>query len=163
MDAKQVLETSLNSGLGILKMYLSDLDDAALLERPGPGCNNLAWQLGHLITSEAGLIESVSPGNGFKLPDGFAEAHAKDKCHVDDPAAFLTKQAYIDLYDGARETTKRVLRELPPERLEDPSPERLRKFVPTVAAMFGLLGAHPLLHAGQFAVVRRKLGKPVVL
>ena len=163
MDAKQALETSLNSGLAILKMYLSDLDDAALMERPGPGCNNLAWQLGHLICSEAGLGASLGSDNGFKLPEGFAEAHAKDRCHVDDPAAFLTKQAYLDLYDAVRETTKRILKELPPEQLDAPAPERIRKFIPTVAGVFGLLGGHPLLHAGQFAVVRRKLGKPVVL
>ncbi len=56
-----LLATQMTSSM-VIKMYLDDLSDADLLQRPGAGCNHLAWQLGHLISSECGLIESIAPG-----------------------------------------------------------------------------------------------------
>jgi hypothetical protein len=32
-----------------------------------------------------------------------------------------------------------------------------------VGDVFMLIGAHPMMHAGQFVVVRRAAGKPVVI
>ena len=52
---------------------------------------------------------------------------------------------------------------LPDEKLDAPGPERMRPNFPTVGDLFTLIATHPLMHAGQFAVVRRQLGKPVVI
>jgi len=139
MDAKQAIESAMNGGLTVLNKYVGDLDDADLMERPGPGCNTIAWQLGHLIASETFLVNLVCPGQGAALPEGFAEKHAKDKCDVDDPSQF------------------------PPERLDEPAPERFRSIFPTVGAVFLLIANHPMMHAGQFVPVRRRKGKPVVI
>jgi hypothetical protein len=38
----------------------------------------------------------------------------------------------------------------------------MAKFAPTVMALFLLTANHQMMHAGQFSVVRRKLGKPVL-
>ena len=38
----------------------------------------------------------------------------------------------------------------------------MAKFAPTVGAMLLLNANHTMMHAGQFTVVRRKLGKPVL-
>jgi hypothetical protein len=35
-------------------------------------------------------------------------------------------------------------------------------FAPTLGALFVLVANHALMHGGQFSVVRRKLGKPVL-
>ena len=50
----------------------------------------------------------------------------------------------------------------PDNALEAPAPERVRQFLPTVAAVLAALGGHWLMHAAQFVVVRRKLGKPLL-
>ena len=34
---------------------------------------------------------------------------------------------------------------------------------PTLADLFLMLSTHTMMHAGQFTVVRRKLGKPVLM
>lgn len=163
MDAKQAIESSMNSGLMILTKYVSDLDDADLMERPGPGCNTLAWQLGHLISSETFLVNLVAPGQGAELPAGFAEKHAKDKCEVDDPAQFCTRDEYLKLYEQVRAATKKTLAELDPARLDEPAPERFRSIFPTVGAILLLIANHPTMHAGQFVPVRRRKEKPVVI
>ena len=163
MNAKDALRSTMDLSLFVLEKYVSDLSDADLLMRPGPGCNHLAWQLGHLIASEVGLLSGICPGKAAELPAGFAEKHDKDKTGSDDPSQFCTKQEYLDLFAKARAATQAALAELPEATLDAPSPERLRSMFPTVASVFTLIGTHPMMHAGQFVVVRRQLGKPVLI
>ncbi len=161
MDAKTAIKYSMAMSIMVVKRYLEDLSDADLMRRP-PGCNHLAWQLGHLISSEVGLLEGVG-ATAIELPAGFKEAHAKEQTGSDDPTKFLTKQGYLDLFDKVRGATIVALDSMPDTKLDEPSPERMRSFFPTVGHMFTLIANHPMMHCGQFAVVRRQLGKPVVI
>jgi hypothetical protein len=163
MNAKDVLKMQMDMGLMVLKTYVGDLSDADLLLRPGPGCNHLAWQLGHLVSSEAYLLNTVCPGAAAELPAGFAEGHTKETVGVDDPAKFQSKQQYLDLFDRQRAATLAALEKLPEGDLERPSPPAFVKRFPTVGALLGLIASHPLMHAGQFVAVRRRLGKPVLI
>ena len=45
MNAKDAIRSSANLGALVIKTYMSDLDDADLMRRPGEGCNHLAWQV----------------------------------------------------------------------------------------------------------------------
>ena len=163
MNAKDSIRASANLSAMVLKSYISDLDDADLMQRPGEGCNHLAWQLGHLISSEVQLLQGVAPGNELALPDGFAAAHSKEKCVSDDPAGFCTKATYVGLFDKVRSATQAALEAYPEADLDSPAPEHFRSFCPTMGDMFTLIAAHPMMHAGQFVVVRRKLGKPILM
>jgi hypothetical protein len=163
MNAKDVIRQTMTMGSTVLDKYVSDLTDADLMRRAHAGCNHLAWQLGHLIASESQLVNMVVPGHGGELPAGFAEAHAKDQKDNDNPAAFRTKQEYLDLYQQVRAASLKALDALPEERLDEPGPERMRSMFPTIASFFVLIGTHPLMHAGQFVPVRRELGKPVLV
>lgn len=162
MNTKDTFKSHMDMGLFVLNQYVGDLSDADLMVR-ATGCNHLAWQLGHLISAEASLLGMVCPGKEAKLPEGFADRHSKDMTGVDDPKKFNTKQEYVDLYAKVRAATLEALAELPDAEFDKPSPERLRKMFPTVGAVIMLIGLHPMMHAGQFAVVRRMLGKPVVI
>ena len=77
--------------------YLGDLDDADLLVRPVEGMNHIAWQLGHLISSERGMVEAIRPGSCPPLPEGFEANHDREDTTSDDPARFLSKDDYLDL------------------------------------------------------------------
>jgi uncharacterized damage-inducible protein DinB len=163
MNAKDVIRQTMTMGSTVLDKYVSDLTDADLMRRPHAGCNHLAWQIGHLIASESQLVNMVAPGQGGELPAGFAEAHSKDQKDNDNPAAFRTKEEYLDLYQQVRAASLQALDALPEERLDEPGPERMRSMFPTIASFFVLIGTHPLMHAGQFVPVRRELGKPVLI
>ena len=163
MNAKDAIRGTMDLSLMVLKSYFGDMTDAELLHRPGPGCNHLAWQLGHLIASEASLLNMVCPGSAAELPSGFAEQHNKETCGSDDAAKFCSKQQYTDLLEKTRAATIAALDALPDARLDEPAPERMRSICPTVGAFFGLIATHPMMHAGQFVPVRRALGKPVVI
>ena len=163
MNAKDSIRGTMDMSLFVLKTYFGDMSDAELMQHPGPGCQHLAWQLGHLISSEAHLLSTVCPGAAAELPAGFIENHSKEAQGCDDAAKFCTKQQYIDLFDQTRAATLAALEALPEARLDEPAPEAFRSFCPTVGALFGLIGTHPMMHAGQFVPVRRALGKPVVI
>jgi hypothetical protein len=163
MNAKDALNRSADMSLMVLTKYVEDLSDADLMKRPGSGCNHLAWQLGHLISSNANLLNMVCPGTAPALPEGFADHHSKENCASDDPQEFCTKQQYVDLLHQMRLATQETLAGLPEAKLDAPAPEPLRNRFPTVGDVFMLIGAHPMMHAGQFVVVRRAAGKPVVI
>ena len=114
-----------------------------------------------MIASEVGLLESVCPGKAAELPAGFAEAHSKETATSDDAAKFHSKAEYLELQSKVREATLAALEELPEEKLDDPAPENVRAFCPTVGHLFVLISSHRMMHAGQMVPIRRKLGKPV--
>lgn len=163
MNAKDAIRSSANLSTTVLKAYISDLDDADLMCRPGKGCNHLAWQLGHLISSEVHLLNCVAPGKGTELPPGFADAHSKASASNDDPAGFHAKQMYVGLFDEVRAASLAALEAYAQSDLDKPAPEDFRDFCPTMGDMFMLIATHPMMHAGQFVVVRRQLGKPILI
>ncbi|MBI2826574.1 MAG: DinB family protein [Planctomycetia bacterium] len=159
MNAKDVIRKSINSTDMIVDGYLEDLTDAELLVRPVPGANHIAWQLGHLINSEHDLVEGIAPGSMPKLPGGFKEKYAKETAASDDPKAFHTKTEYRRLLKEQRAGTFAALEKTPEGELDKPAPEEFRSYCPTVADVFLLQGTHVMMHAGQWAVTRRKLGR----
>lgn len=162
MDSRDAIRQSLGVADMVAASYLEDLDDAELFVRPVEGANHTAWQLGHLITSENRLMEGIRPGAMPALPEGFADKYTSDTSKSDEPGEFHTKQEYLQLLKQQREATLEVLEQLSDEDLDQPSPEQFRKMFPTVGAILTLQAAHTLMHAGQWTVLRRKLGKPVL-
>jgi len=163
MNAKDAIRQTLQLSQMVLRRYLEDLTDAELFQRPGPGCNHLAWQLGHLISAESQLVEFLRPGAGVPLPQGFAEQHSKETAGSDDASQFRTKQQYLELFDQANRATLALLEQFSESELDQPGPEQLQPMLPTIGSVFLLIATHPLMHAGQFVPVRRALGKPVVI
>lgn len=163
MNTKEAIKASADLSRMVLGSYISDLDDADLLLRPAEGCNHLAWQLGHLVASECMLLEMVMPGAAAELPEGFADKHGKENAGSDDPADFCTKQEYSDLLEKVFAATLAALEETTDEQLDTPSPENFANFAPTHGHIYALIATHPMMHAGQFVPIRRRLSKPILM
>lgn len=159
MSIAQHIKTSMETPTMVVNGYLADLSDADLLRRPTKGANHIAWQLGHLIVSEHNLIEMVCPGTMPKLPDGFAEKYTNDTAPVDDPAAFHKKDEYLRLMNEQRAGTLAALEKLSDDDLEKPAPEKIQQFGATVGTVFAGQNMHWVMHAGQWVIVRRQLGR----
>jgi hypothetical protein len=163
MNAKDVIKTALTSTQQMLGMFLSDLSDADLLVRPVPGANHVAWQLGHLINSERGSVSSNIPGSAYpELPAGWADQHGKNMAAMEPAKGFATKAEYLALFNKVREATLATLAKLSDADLDKPTTGSVAKMAPTLGTMLLLHSNHTLMHAGQFTVLRRKLGKPVI-
>lgn len=160
MDSREAIKLAINMGDMVSMAYLQDLTDEQMMQRPHPECNHLKWQIGHLIASERMIIEGVAPGSLPELPEGFAQRYSKETAKSDDAGAFDSKEDLLSLYKTQRAGTLAALEKLSDKDLDKPSPESMQAYAPNVAAAFSMQGSHWLMHAGQWAVLRRQLGKP---
>jgi hypothetical protein len=161
MNAKDAIKNALTSTQHMLGMFIADLSDADLLVRPVPAANHIAWQLGHLIKSEFMFI-NMTGGTPPAAPAGFDDQYSKQTAAQEPPKGFLTKAQYLELFNKTRESTLASLNKYSDADLDKPTPGDMAKFAPTMGALFLLTANHTMMHAGQFTVVRRKLGKPVL-
>jgi len=116
-----------------------------------------------LISAENQLMSAIRPGCMPELPAGFNETYTKETAGSDDPDKYLSKDEYLRLLKEQRQGTFQLLESLSDEDLDAPAPERMRERFPTVGSIMSLQAIHTMMHAGQWSVLRRKLGKPVVI
>lgn len=160
MNARDAIRLSIDSAKFVTLEYLADLSDEDMLQRPHPECNHIKWQMGHLISSEHQMINGVCPGSMPALPDGFVERYTNDTARSDNPDDFDSKADLRRLLEEQRDGTLKALAAQSDDDLEQPSPEQFQAYAPTVADVFSLQGGHWMMHAGQWAIIRRQLGRP---
>jgi DinB superfamily len=159
MNSKETIFAVLKNSQYVLNMTLADLTDQDLLVRPVPNANHIAWQLGHLILTEQSMLKQLG-GTPPPLPAGFADQHAKPMAGSDSKEGFATKAEYVELLDKTRGATVAAVEKLSDADLDKPV-EGSRMF-PKLGLLAIFPASHALMHLGQFSVVRRKLGKPVL-
>src|SRR5437764_517710 len=153
MNGPQAIQAALKSSQFLLPMYLGDLSDADLLVRPVPGANHIAWQLGHLITSEPHLVKAGLPDADFpELPAGFTEAHASTAASSDAPQKFRTKAEYLDLFGKVRAATIAAVAKLSDADLDKPTSGNMAKFAPTLGALLLMTSNHVLMSSSAPSV-----------
>src|SRR6185369_12293898 len=109
MNIKDGIKLQFTISEFMVENFLSDLSPAELLQRPAPGANHVAWQLGHLISAETRLVDAALPGSMPALPEGFAERHTKETAASDNPKDFLSKDGYFKLAKTVRAAALRAL------------------------------------------------------
>lgn len=159
MNVQTTLKYNLGMSDMVWKSYVQDLTDEELMLRPVPGANHTKWQLGHLIASEAMFNSLAAPQRAVALPSGFSERYSPKTSGSDDPRDFDSKATLLALADEQRAVTMAVIDHLDEVDLDQPTPEQMREYCPTVGDALVLIGGHWLMHAGQWAVTRRKLGR----
>ena len=98
----------------------------------------LCFQFANLFFClEQCLLNFVVPEQGIELPDGFADAHSKENSGNDDPAVFLGKTAYVELFDKVRAASLAALDAYAESELDSPAPEDFREFCPTMVELPG--------------------------
>ncbi len=162
MPQNELLVDVLRRDPGMLQMAIADLSDADLLQRPVPTANNAIWQLGHLIASEAFMVNAAAGKTLIELPAGFTERFNRDTCTVDDASKLATKAELLALMTKVREQTCAWIATLTPADMAKPAPEQLIRMIPTVGHLAHLFPVHAAMHLGQVQVLRRKLGKPIL-
>lgn len=162
MTSIELAARQLERGLDWLKMSLADFSEEDMYRRPVPAANHAAWQLGHLVASEAMMVNWIRPGT-LAVPPSIAGKFDPPQARVDDPAAFgVSKDELLAALESLRKQTVAFVRTLRPEDLDRPMPEKLQDYVPTVADTLTALLTHAIMHLGQFQVIRRALGKKVL-
>jgi hypothetical protein len=163
MNGIQTIQAALGSTQYLLNEYVKDLSDADLLVRPVPGANHLAWQLGHLCWSEPMIVRGQLPDARYpSVPEDWKDLYGAKGAGNDGPAQFKKKAEYLTLFNEVRQATLAAVGRLTDADLDRPTKGEMAPFAPKLGDMLVLVANHTLMHAGQFSVLRRKLGKPVL-
>lgn len=164
MTGIKAIQTSLEMTAKDVEWFLGDFSDADMLVRPIPEANHAAWQIGNIITGDYFFVNAVLPH--FKLPalpEGFMDQHGTKGAKDNDPKKFLTKDGYLKLFSEVRAATIAALNTLKDSDLDTPTTGDMANFATNNAAVFLIASHHTWMHVGQFSVIRRKLGKPVLM
>lgn len=157
MTSIEAFAATIGQSAAMFPTFLADFSDADMLVRPVPNANHAAWQVGHITAGASKMAGMI--GITAELPAGFIERFNKSTATVDDPSAFPSRVELITLFTKTHDTIKAGVARLSDADL---SRETGMSFAPTYKDILTILGLHPMMHAGQFSVIRRKLGKPVI-
>jgi len=163
MKAIEAIKINLSTADMVCGAYLEDLTNEEAMRRPHAGCNHVNWQLGHLIASDHMMCNGCIADSLPALPDGFADKYSKETAASDNADDFVPKTELMELYRNQRQAIMKVLDGLSDEQLAAPAPESMKAYASNVASAFSMLGSHWLMHAGQWVVVRRDLGRDIVI
>jgi hypothetical protein len=157
MNTKDAIKQTLGMADMVSFGYLEDLTDQEMMLRPCKGCNHINWQVGHIVAAEHEMMDKLSPGTMPPLPAGFAGKYTKETATSDDASKFCTKAELLATAKAQRVGTLAIL-----DKTNDADFDKETgvEYAPTVGAMLGLQSSHWLMHAGQWAVVRRQTGRP---
>ncbi|MDX2037898.1 MAG: DinB family protein [Isosphaeraceae bacterium] len=158
MTAKDLIRKSFALNDMIVHSYLDDMNDAEFKMIPVAGMNSIAWQIGHLIASEANMLDKVAPGASPALPEGFAAKYERGS--TADASEFHTKDQLFGVWAGQRAATMKALDEIEESKFDDATG---LDYAPTVGELLNLIANHPLMHAGQWVAVRRAANKKVAI
>lgn len=163
MNGVQAIVAAMESSQQWLEMYLADFTDDELLARPVPSANHAAWQLGNVIVGDVFLVQCEYPEVVFPtLPEGFASLHGSAGANIDQSPGFLTKLEYVSILNKVRTVAIETISRLTDDELDRPANETATFAGPTVGHVLMFVATHTLMHLGQFSVIRRALGKPVL-
>ncbi len=160
MNTRDALRICIDTANMICGSYLDDLSNSDFMVRPHAQCNHINWQVGHLIASEHQMMSSV-PGHAMPaLPPGMREMYGKETQGCDDASKFLSKEQLMAIAKEQRAGTLKILESLSDSDLDQPTGI---SYAPTVGSLLSMQGSHWMMHAGQWVIVRRQLGKPVLI
>lgn len=163
MNAIEAIKSSIGTADMIAKTYLEDLTDEEMMHRPHEKCNHIKWQLGHLIAADNMMVNGCVAGALPDLPEGFADQYNKETSTSDNAADFHSKAELMDLFSKQREAAMTALDSLSADDLNKDAPESMQAYAPNFGAAFGMLGIHWTMHSGQWAIIRRQLGREVLI
>ena len=162
-SVRKLFISTITSASSLIEHTIEDFSDADLLTRPCEGANHPLWQIGHLTTAQAHMVNACDQAHPVQLPKGFADRFTPEAATSNSNRDFPARAELMDTFRNVQQSTVAWIQQLGENDLAAASPERIRPFCPTVGNMPGMLAGHMLMHLGQIQVCRRKLGKPILM
>jgi hypothetical protein len=156
--------TAMELARGMTLAGIDGLTDEEMMFQPKPGMNHALWLLGHISTSESGLILHACTGKSL-LPGGWGEKFGIKSQPVGDAGSYPSKEEVLGVLAKTHAAAMEYVSGLAEEDL-DKTPVGIARFPAGVQAKFGTVAkciaghiTHESSHAGQMAVLRRLMGK----
>jgi uncharacterized damage-inducible protein DinB len=154
------LQFALETSRRMLHMFVDDLTPEQRLYRICPEANCVDWVVGHLVLTEQ-RFHAVFGAASTPLPEGFDKLFARDET-APRQVSYGDTSNLMKLFDQQRDITINRVCELKEEELIVPLTNPHPRFS-TLGEAAQFCALHTTLHAGQFSMIRRMLGKPPVV
>jgi uncharacterized damage-inducible protein DinB len=144
---------------------LDTIDPADWFRMPSPPVTHIAWQVGHLATSQFRLttvfLREPKPSDAEWMPPEFLASFRRDTVPYADADRYPSPAEIRATFDSVHEHVLAELRTYRDADLEAPvlSPQPHRIVKTKREALFWC-SRHEMIHAGQIALLRRLLGQP---
>ena len=136
---------------------VDDLTDEQMVAQPSGVINHPAWTLGHLGATSDALAGMLGLPSTF--PDAWREACRMGSIPSGEAADYPAKRELLAQLRAQHERVAEAVAAVDDERLQQPTPPRLRERFPTIGDFAAaLMTMHEGHHLGQLAAWRRALG-----
>ena len=136
---------------------VDDLTGEQMVAQPSGVINHPAWTLGHLGATSDALAGMLGLPSTF--PDAWREACRMGSIPSGDAADYPGKAELLEQLRAQHERVAEAVAAVDAERLQQPTPPRLRERFPTIGDFAAaLMTMHEGHHLGQLAAWRRALG-----
>jgi len=144
---------------------VEDLTKAEMMFQPRPDVNHATWLLGHVVTSENGLILRWCAGESV-MPEKFLKVFFMGTSPDPDPSVYPAKEEILAVLAEVHTRAVEVVKGLSAEQLDE-RPEGYEEMPAGAQELFWSKGAciyghalHEAGHAAQISMLRRLMGKP---
>ena len=136
---------------------VDDLTDQQMVAQPSGVINHPAWTLGHLGATSDALAGML--GLPATFPDAWREACRMGSIPSGERRRLSRQAELLEQLRAQHERVAEAVAAVDAERLQQPTPPRLRERFPTIGDFAAaLMTMHEGHHLGQLAAWRRALG-----
>src|SRR4029450_7707598 len=134
----------------LIARSLDGLSDEEVWAQPSGSGNPIAWLLGHLPETRAGMLTEM----GMPFNYGWARVFQRGSA-LQDRGGYPTREAIETAWTATHAAMRDAFASVAPERLAGPVPVPGVQHLPDLIAFCGF---HEAYHVGQIGFIRKQLG-----
>jgi uncharacterized damage-inducible protein DinB len=140
---------------------LADIDERDWFNPPRPGLGHVAWQVGHIASSEIVLVHMRCFDRPYAdcAPDRYQSLFGRGSKPVSDRTAYPPVAEIRAFFDRVQQEALALVAALPESRLPEPTHGDPHPMFTHKGGAIGMAAMHEAFHAGQIALTRRLAGK----
>lgn len=161
MTQLELLIDRLQTARGWTKSLLADIEDSRWFEMPAPGVGHVAWQIGHLASSQVALVHMrcFNMKFGDVLEESIIPTFGRGSSPVADKSKYPPLAEIRAMFDRVHGDTVKLISGMKDADLESAVAGDPHPFFKLKSGAIGMTAMHETFHAGQIAMTRRIFGK----
>ena len=153
MDDRALIQQQLSASRGILQRCVADVSDDEARRIPDPALAPIVWQVGHLASADAFIMQRAGVAPAPPVPATYAELF---KTGTGGMADYPPLDAVAQVFEGTQDALLRAIAEAD---LAVPDEGPLGLWT-NAAGLFAFANTHRWYHIGKINSLRGLLGKP---
>jgi hypothetical protein len=152
---------ALSSSQMLLQRYTEDFTPEEYLKRVTPDSNCAAWIIGHLTLTDRRALGALGATDLPALPQGYEQRFGRTE-NAPQASDFGDVKILMPLFHQHRQRLIETVHRATAEQLEKPV-QTPRPMFKTAGEMAHFMALHAATHAGQITMIRRALGRPIMI